>query len=238
MILTLAWAFLYTMVISTGLVVSAPFDPAASRFRWRMLKAWGAYLCRLGRLDVTVRGLENLAAAPGPAVFVSNHLSAYDIYVIASQFDRPTRFIAKYSVQFVPLVGWAMKSLRCSFMKRDRSRRDIEEIAHFAKRLREDSASVLVFAEGTRSKTGEMGAFKKGSFHVAKDAGVQIIPLCMVDSHLIKHHKNFWVAKPSRCELRIGKAISAEEVARLSVRELLERTRNAVVELHKGGAGA
>jgi len=188
-------------------------------------------MCWATRLDLKVLGKENLA--PGTAVFVSNHISSYDIYALGSALDRPFRFLAKNEIKYYPVIGWAMVSFGCVFLKRDRSRRDIETLRELTANLRNNGKSVIAYAEGTRSKTGELKPFKKGSFFIAHDAGVQIIPICLWATHRVKKNRNILFPYRNRVYMKIGQPISASEVQQSTPEKLLKIAEQRVREMRE-----
>jgi 1-acyl-sn-glycerol-3-phosphate acyltransferase len=116
---------------------------------------------------------------PGQAyVFMANHESSVDIWSLFVALPLRFRMIAKKQLLRIPLFGWAMWAGRFIFIDRANavaSRRSIEE----AKRRICGGDSVLIFPEGTRSRDGKLGPFKKGGFHLAIDAGVPVVPVAL-----------------------------------------------------------
>jgi 1-acyl-sn-glycerol-3-phosphate acyltransferase len=89
---------------------------------------------------------------------------------------------------------------------------------------------VIMFPEGTRSKNGELAAFKSGAFHLALDAGVNIIPIHVKGTHEI------WPATsnkitPGKLNVHIGNPIDTSKYTKKTVKALMADTRNAVEEL-------
>jgi 1-acyl-sn-glycerol-3-phosphate acyltransferase len=94
------------------------------------------------------------------------------------------RFIAKKQLGAIPLFGWAMRAGRFIFIDRQNAvsaRRSIEEAARRIK----SGQSVVIFPEGTRTRDGKLGPFKKGGFHLAVDSGVEIVPVAIRGSHAV-----------------------------------------------------
>jgi 1-acyl-sn-glycerol-3-phosphate acyltransferase len=139
--------------------------------------AWSRQLLRLLRVEVRVGGVEN--APGGPAVYAANHASALDILVVFGHLPIDFRIVYKKSLSLVPLVGWAIRLGGHVPIDRSnpfRARRSLEAAA---RRIR-SGASVVVFPEGTRSPDGAVRRFKRGSFGLAIDAAVPIVPVSLV----------------------------------------------------------
>src|SRR5262245_43157951 len=127
------------------------------------------------RLSVASRGTLDPTR---PYVFMANHLSTVDIFALVVALPVPFRFIAKKQLGAIPLFGWAMRAGRFIFIDRQnptRARRSIEEAA----RRIGAGQSVVIFPEGTRSRDGRLGPFKKGGFHLAASSGADIVPIAI-----------------------------------------------------------
>ena len=109
-------------------------------------------------------------------VYVANHTSTVDIWAALAAIPRPIRFIAKKQLARIPFLGWAMSAGRFIFIDCSNPAAARRSIDRAAERIRAGS-SVLIFPEGTRSRDGRLGAFKKGGFHLAITSGVPIVPI-------------------------------------------------------------
>jgi len=137
---------------------------------------------------------------PEPCVFVSNHQSNVDIWALLAVTPPSTRFVAKQVLFRVPLMGWAMSAT--GFIPIDRTNRAsaIRSLDRAADRVR-NGRSILLFAEGTRSISGELQPFKKGPFHLALRAGAPVVPLAIAGSWEVMQPRGLRV-RPGRVEVR------------------------------------
>jgi 1-acyl-sn-glycerol-3-phosphate acyltransferase len=138
---------------------------------WRFAKARARHLAdRLG-VGVRVRGLQHIAGG-GPFVFAPNHQSTLDILVLLGHLPGRIRFAAKRELWRHQMLGGALDTLGMVPIDREHPARAIEA-------LRDAGAgeSLVIFPEGTRSRTGELLPFKKGAFAVAIAAGVPVVPV-------------------------------------------------------------
>ena len=125
------------------------------------------------RLDV--RGLGNLDHRP--AVIVANHQSNMDVLLLGAIYPRNTVVIGKRELLRVPFFGILFAASRNIMIdRRDRSRA-VAGLDQAVRALREEGMSIWIFPEGTRSHGKHLGAFKKGAFHMAAEAGVPLIPV-------------------------------------------------------------
>lgn len=123
-------------------------------------------------------GLQNLPPGDVPAVYVSNHQSFLDIYTLLT-LGRSFKFISKTSVFVIPIIGWAMFLMGLIPLRRMDSRSQLECLKRCIDCVR-NGASVFFFPEGTRSKDGKLGAFKKGAFTVAVKTEAPVVPITLL----------------------------------------------------------
>jgi len=138
--------------------------------------AWSRLLLRLLRVGVSVSGLEH--APPGPAVYAANHASTLDIFVLFGHLPVDFRIVYKRSLSIVPLVGWAIRlggHLPIDRSHPFRARRSLDQAVL---RIR-GGTSVVLFPEGTRSPDEAVRRFKRGSFGLAIEAGVPVVPVSL-----------------------------------------------------------
>ncbi len=128
-------------------------------------------------IELTVVGGENIAS-DSTYLVMSNHQSLYDIPVLFVVLGKKMRMITKSELFRVPIFGPAMRE--AGFIELDRSNRNraIESLA-VAKRKLQEGTSVWIAPEGTRSKTGQLGSFKKGGFALALETGWPVLPVTL-----------------------------------------------------------
>jgi 1-acyl-sn-glycerol-3-phosphate acyltransferase len=142
-------------------------------------RTWSRLILKTTGVRVTVTGLDRLV--PGRTyVFVANHQSIYDIPILFWSLPYQLRIIAKQSLGSFPFLGWHLR--RTGHMLVDRRRPDRARIFGWASRLTSNGLSLIVFPEGTRSVDGRVATFKGGSFYLALEAGLPIVPLSIVGS--------------------------------------------------------
>jgi 1-acyl-sn-glycerol-3-phosphate acyltransferase len=132
-------------------------------------------LLRYNRVTARAVGLERVARL-GPCVYASNHQSWFDIVALVDVLPGSLRFIAKKELGRVPLFGRAMRA--AGHIEIDR--KDLSSaVAAYQNAAREvqGGLSAVVFAEGTRTRTGRLQPFKKGPFVLAIVAQVPLVPI-------------------------------------------------------------
>ncbi|MBN2399286.1 MAG: 1-acyl-sn-glycerol-3-phosphate acyltransferase, partial [Candidatus Aminicenantes bacterium] len=122
------------------------------KFLYRTAQTWARLLIGLAGARVEVSGLANLPSGGG-ALFVANHQGAFDIPLLLGYIPGLKGFIAKREVTRLPIVGIWIKLLRCIILDRKDLRQSARAIALGVSDLRA-GRSLVVFPEGTRSKSG------------------------------------------------------------------------------------
>jgi 1-acyl-sn-glycerol-3-phosphate acyltransferase len=139
-------------------------------------RAWARFvLCALG-VRVVVRGAERVGL--GAAVYAANHGSALDIPILLARLPVDFRMLHKSSLSRVPVLGWSLRFAGHIAIDRRHPFRARRSLATAGRRLRE-GASLAVFPEGTRSPDPEVRPFKRGSFVLAIEAGVPVVPITL-----------------------------------------------------------
>jgi 1-acyl-sn-glycerol-3-phosphate acyltransferase len=126
---------------------------------------------------------------------LANHQSIVDIWVILSFVPPNTRFVAKQELFRIPIFGWALRATGCVPINRGNRTEAIRGLEVAAERIRA-GRSVVLFPEGSRSRDGSLGAFKKGAFYLSLQAGVPVVPVAINGS--------FDVVPPGTIRVRPG----------------------------------
>jgi len=167
------------------------------------------FITHIAGLRVRVEGLENIPA--GVCMFAANHTSNADAAAIVGAIPRRLAIFGRKSLFDIPIVGLAFRLAK--FVPVDRGNRDaalnsVKQAVEYMK----TGSSFLVYPEGTRSPTGRLARFKKGSFVMAIEAGVPVVPVACAGAHRIMP-KNSLVIHPGTVTVRFGKPIDASAYA-------------------------
>jgi 1-acyl-sn-glycerol-3-phosphate acyltransferase len=175
-------------------------------------------------VKVEVAGLERLA--PGRTyLFVSNHQSIYDTPIIFWSLPYQLRIIAKASLGQFPFLGWHLR--RTGHMLVDRKRPDRAAIFSWASRLTSQGLSLIVYPEGTRSEDGRVNRFKGGSFYLALESGMPVVPISVVGSRHIMR-KGRLATYPGRVQLVVHEPVDTRGMGDADAREFGERIRQII----------
>ena len=213
--------------------ISVPtiWDAALQRTNYQRcdarLETWSRTLVSQAGIAIRTLGRENLIQGE-TYVVMSNHQSHYDIPVIFQALSIPVRMVAKTELFRVPVFGRAM--LDSGFIELDRGnrRRAMESLKLAGKRIREDKLSIWIAPEGTRSKTANIGEFKTGGFHLAREADVPILPVT-IDGTIHVHRAGDRVVHRGRTvKVVIHQPIHPSAYGRVGVKELMDDVRTSI----------
>ncbi len=191
-------------------------------------REWSRKLLRASGADLEVVGTENLPKGH-PAVYVSNHQSWFDIFALASTLPGQIRFVAKKELAKIPFLGRAMRSAGHIFIDRQNRQAAFSAYEEAAKAIRA-GLNAVVFAEGTRSRTGELQSFKKGPFVLAIAAQVPIVPVYCAGTFTLLRKGSIRI-NPHPIALLFGKPIVTEGLVYDDREELMKIARQAIEQL-------
>ena len=193
-----------------------------------LLNWWSNGLVNAVRIKKTVFDPFNIRIEPGKRyIIMSNHRSHYDIPLMILSLPASIRMLTKKELFRIPLWGRGMAA--GEFISIDRN--NIEQAKQDLKKAREkmeDGIVLWIAPEGTRSRTGRMGTFKKGGFILAIEAGAQIIPVGIRGSERVLRPKTWDFFLGQTVEVHIGKPIDASTYTIEHKDELIEVVRREI----------
>jgi len=203
---------------------------------------WGLLSFTLFRMWPKIEGMENLEALREvdengkkkglkPAMYVANHSSWMDIPFVCHVLGfQNYKFIAKAELKKVPILGRAL--MVAGHVMLDRTNRRSQMVAYKSGvQWMKDGVNLVTFPEGTRSKTGRLGSFKKGAFKMAQAVNAPIVPISIQYADRVQPLDYAFPAKISRnrpeAVVRVGKPISTEGK---TDNDLLEEVWNTIAD--------
>lgn len=227
LVLTAFWS---VRILAHNLVRSR----ALARVVERAPRAWSSGILKAAGVRVRYEGLDRLPRDQAQ-ILVANHESWFDVFALAATLPVDYRFVGKKELSEIPVFGPAW--LAAGHYAIDRSDRQaaIASLDRVGSRMRKGRHTVVLFPEGTRSKDGTMGAFKKGAFVMAINAGVPIVPVAILGSRRIMP-KGSWSVRGGEILVRVGQPIPTEDYAVDRRGALTTVAREAIEDLKTGNA--
>jgi len=169
------------VLLSIYSIIYCAFSPRNPKNTYHFAMLF-AKMARIVGLRVTYRAPES-AKTNGPAVYIANHQNNYDLVTTTGSVQPRTVSIGKKSLVWIPFFGviyWLTGNI---MINRENKKSAKETINDVANQMREKDLSVMIFPEGTRSRGRGLMPFKMGAFHTALQAGVNIVPTVISNTH-------------------------------------------------------
>lgn len=186
---------------------------------------WSRLICALALLKVNVSGLENYDPHKS-YIFIANHQSILDIFLVYGWLDSRFKWIMKKEIRHIPLVGKACEMVGHIFIDRSsaiKAKKSIDK----AEVLLRNGASVVLFPEGSRTRTGDLQKFKRGAFFLATDLSLEVVPITIKGAYRAWPPRSIFI-KPGSIEMMIHSPLSTEGLTHDNLHEFIEQTRNII----------
>ncbi|MNX24588.1 1-acyl-sn-glycerol-3-phosphate acyltransferase [compost metagenome] len=213
---------LHLLVAGPILIVAVSLSPPKA---FGLIKLFCRSALALTGIRVRVQGLEHVE--PGRQyLFMGNHPSMLDPFILAIAVPRFAVGIEKAANFKIPIYGRLVSRFGNIPIHKDDPVRSREAIATAIDRFRQ-GVSIVILPEGTRSKDGGLGPFKKGGFHLAVDTGATILPITIMGAYQV-FRTGGWRMRPGLVEVVFGEPLSAEGKTREDLDSLLAETRRRI----------
>jgi 1-acyl-sn-glycerol-3-phosphate acyltransferase len=178
--------------------------------KWYAMYIWSKFHLLIVGASVNVIGKEKLDR-DNPAIYVANHSSHFDIPVLFNNIGFFLHFIAKIELKKIPLFGWGCTMVDIIWIDRKNKMKAQQSMMEAGEHIKK-GLNVISFPEGTRSKTGEIGMFRKGSFLLAQQAGIDVVPLYLKGTRPLNPPGSFSF-RPSKVTVMVGDRLNIADYA-------------------------
>ena len=168
-----------------------------------------------------------------PYLYLFNHVSMFDQFMIGAYVPHYITAIGATEIFQYPVWGRVVRRYGGIPINREKLKKAIKILTHVELKIKE-GISFIIAPEGTRTISGEMGAFKKGPFHVAKNTGITIVPIALIGGLKAKT-KTDWRLKPGIIKTIFGEPIHQSEYSTLSVEDLRDLVKRRIEDLIHSG---
>ena len=195
-----------------------------SEWLHRIQQFWSRSFFYLLFVPVEISGTENIR--PGQSyVFVSNHQSMADVFLVYGWLPVIFKWVMKQELRKIPFVGSACAAAGHIFLERGRTKSVVSTVKK-AESVLHDGVCVVIFPEGTRTRDGSVGRFKRGAFGIAEDLGLPVIPISLTNCYELMPKGRFY-AKHCKVRMHVGKEVSLTNFAGQD--EAISRIREEVI---------
>jgi 1-acyl-sn-glycerol-3-phosphate acyltransferase len=215
-----------TLAISLPTVIDAVRGRVTVERCDARLKGWATKLLDNAEVSRVVKNAEQI---PTDETFIlmSNHKSLYDIPLLIESFPRTLRMVTKSELFRVPIWGPAMRE--AGFIEIDRKNSErARQALQVAKIRLESGINVWIAPEGTRSRSGALGAFKSGGFRLAQASGVRILPVAIRGTEKILKADGVLVNRGASVELEFGTPVDPAPFGNGRRADLVKVVRDAI----------
>ena len=188
---------------------------------------FGRVGAQLGNIRIAVTGEQH--ATRRPAVFFINHQSTLvDALVTSRVVQRGFTVVAKAEVKRIPVLGQLLTLADVAFVERSNTSKAISAMQPAVDKLHA-GVSIVLAPEGTRSLSPRVGAFKKGGFHLARDAGVPIVPIVIRNAGEIMW-RNARVVQEGTIEVVVHEPVPTAGWTKADLDEWVPRMRQLYID--------
>lgn len=198
--------------------------------RYKLQKKVARQITVASNVKIEVIGAENLPKEDGFCI-TPNHQANYDIWALVAGIDRKLNFVAKKELGSTPIFKEYLKLVDTYLLDRDDIKQTVRLFNEASKGIVEKKQNIVIFPEGTRSKSPILGEMKSGAFNIAKKAKCPVVPVAIIDSYKPfsdKIKEDSYVVK-----IVIGKPLTSEEVTNLKTNEISLIVENSIRQLQK-----
>lgn len=225
--------FLFTLFLAAAIILVS-FVNRNSPAIDGLIRFWSRLFLTVAPLSMEVTGRDNIDPTR-QYVFVSNHLSNFDIPVMFRTIPVPIRYLAKKEIYRIPIVAQAMN--RIGIVKTDRQAGGAAHalINKGVAAAKARGHSLIIFPEGTRSKDGKLGTFKKGAFRIAIANQLPVIPITVQGTWDVwpPDAKMFF---PGHATVVVHEAIETDGMNLGDITELRDRCHTTIASVLPAGA--
>ena len=181
-------------------------------------------------VNVKILGLENIDQKHSYIV-MGNHESLFDIFAMPAALPMHLVCVEAAYHFSLPLWGYLTRKWGNIPIQRKNKTKAIKALQK-AKQVIKSGTSIVILPEGHRTLTGKIETFKKGPFHLAKEAKADILPFAFIGLYEF-NNKNSWLLHPQTVSVVFGKPMPYASFKDLTIDTLKEQVRDKIIELKK-----
>ena len=226
------WVFVLPILVLTttilgSLIIALSFLGAPDYASRVFGTLWAKINTKAALIGVQTTGKEHIKQGQSYVV-VANHQSLLDIYLLYGYLGIDVKWVMKQELRAVPVLGLACEMMGHVIVDRSNTASALASMERARERIK-DGMSVIFFAEGTRSRSGELKPFKKGAFRMAQELNLPILPITIQNTRHILPSDTIDL-RPGVTRMTVGKPISVEVTSTTADYAKLHKNEPALLE--------
>ena len=225
-VLGFTWLSLWSTLCLSLMIVALPFRTLRIRIGNFCGKIIGPFVTRIVGTRLVNPDIKKLNGAT-PAIFVTNHTSALDIFICMAICPYGGCGVGKKEIVKIPFLGWAYWLSGHPLIDRGNREKAVKSMDKLTKFVNDKGLSSWIWPEGTRSMDGKLIPFKKGFVHLALATRLPIVPVILHGAH------ERWPAKtmqlyPGEVRVEVLDSIETDDWNKETIDEHIETVRNVM----------
>lgn len=221
----------WTLILGVSSVISIKISGDKSSFKYYSIK-WSEFLIKISGVKLEINGKENIEDNKN-YIFSPNHTSFIDFPVLFVSVGKYLVFVAKKELKRIPIFNSILDVSGCIFVDRKNTDKAVESLDKLKVDIENTPRSIVIFPEGTRSESLELGNFKKGAAVLAINTGLPIIPVYINGSF------NWWNANfrdnSNKIVVNFGEPILTKDIKYSERNNLTDLIKKRIIGLRKNG---
>jgi len=220
----LIWAVAFPVFVGACVIVWLASYVLSGPTMERLIKGACRLILSCCRIRVSLEGGGNLV--PGRQyVVMMNHVNFFDPFVFYAGFPGYARGVEEEGHFRWPVYGATIRRLGMFPISRKDTARAVASLKRAAGWLRtRPGFSFVILPEGTRTRDGRVGPFKRGGFLLALETGLDILPFVQSGAYEI-NHRGSRLIRPGKVELTLEPAVPTAGYTKENVGDLVDRVR-------------
>ena len=222
------WLSFWSLTCMALMLLTLPFRSLRVRIGNLCGKIIGPVIARIVGAKVVNPDAEKLSNST-PAIFVTNHSSALDVFISMGLCPYGGCGVGKKEILKIPFFGQAYWLAGHLLIDRGNNSKAIDSMAKLSNFVKTKNLSIWIWPEGTRSLDGKLIPFKKGFVHLALATGLPIVPVVLHGAHKV------WPAKtmefyPGEVRVEVLDSIKTDNWSKENLDKHVEEVRGIMAK--------
>lgn len=188
---------------------------------------WSWPILWVSRTKLKIEGTENIPMNQN-VIYTSNHESSFDIPVMFAVLPIPLFYLAKTELKKIPFFGWYVNAVGMVFIDRGNHEKAMSSIIKAGLEIKKGK-NIISFPEGTRPRDGQMKMFKRGTFILALQNDINVVPVTIIGSREV--NPPGYKIRSGTITVRIGKVIEVSKFDKSNPDQLAQYVENKVRDM-------